>query len=375
MVKIYWNGVAFHPTGIAKMHREILKELAKKDVKFHIFDNYNSELDDGNELRDKAYYPIDVKDPKACTMMTYVPTTWPGDPKAVGRVYGLSIHEGDKLPDDWATVINNSIERLFVISKSNRNLFFNSGVRIPIHVIPGGIDTKKFTPEGKGFPTPTEFKDKCMFLNVNSWTGEEGDRKGTDVLIKAFMEEFSPEEDVVLYLKISTFWMPQYQAQNRIKQIGRSLNKNKIPFIFSDQSYLSEERLPELYRSADCFVAPTKGEGFGFTIGEAMACGVPVMVPKNPEAGYMDFVGDCPYWIKTTNKEQSDRRFFCEGNMMPGIDIADLRKQLRAVYDQWKKDKSILKKKGKECRKQIEPFTWEKCASKMMEVLENDFKE
>ena len=36
-------------------------------------------------------------------------------------------------------------------------------------------------------------------------------------------------------------------------------------------------QLGVLYRSSDCFVLPTRGEGWGLPIIEAMACGVPVI--------------------------------------------------------------------------------------------------
>jgi glycosyltransferase involved in cell wall biosynthesis len=52
----------------------------------------------------------------------------------------------------------------------------------------------------------------------------------------------------------------------------------------------SEEDLVALYNAADVFVSTSRGEGFGLTIGEAMACGVPV-VAQNVSA-IPEVVGD-----------------------------------------------------------------------------------
>jgi glycosyltransferase involved in cell wall biosynthesis len=41
-----------------------------------------------------------------------------------------------------------------------------------------------------------------------------------------------------------------------------------------------EEEKPDLYRLADVYVMPSRGEGFGFVFLEAMACGVPVVASK-----------------------------------------------------------------------------------------------
>jgi glycosyltransferase involved in cell wall biosynthesis len=42
------------------------------------------------------------------------------------------------------------------------------------------------------------------------------------------------------------------------------------------------ERVAELYRAADAFLLPSRGEGFPLTIGEAMASGLPVFVTDDP---------------------------------------------------------------------------------------------
>jgi glycosyltransferase involved in cell wall biosynthesis len=41
--------------------------------------------------------------------------------------------------------------------------------------------------------------------------------------------------------------------------------------------YVDDDDLPLLYSAADCFLFPSFGEGFGFPVLEAMACGAPVL--------------------------------------------------------------------------------------------------
>jgi len=114
--------------------------------------------------------------------------------------------------------------------------------------------------------------------------------------------------------------------------------------------YVSQEKLPCLYRNADLFVFPSLYEGFGLPVLEAMACGTPVITSNT--SSLPEVAGDAAVLVDPYSVE----------------DIADAMERVLTDPDL----RTELSRKGKERAKQ---FTWEKCARETLKVYEEVYRE
>jgi len=354
--KIVIKGNVFNPTGISTANREICKALLDLGEAVQTTDLWRDSWEFNKGL-EKLNSPINAKTSDTVTIFADYPTYFHD---AFGIPFAFFLHEGTKLPDGWSHQLN-QMKKVFVPSKATKNLFKWNGVGVPIVVIPYGV-SDIYHP--KEFP-PEEQLGDFTFLSVNSWTGLPNDRKGTDLLIKAFNEEFNLEEPVKLVLKIGTFWDPQkpefYMAG--IKHLTGEENKN----ILFNSEYATEADLAEYYQKSSVFVAPTRGEAFGLTILNAKACGMPVIVTKDRNSGHMDFCDDdSTLFIDSDGVEQADPRFYCEGNMWAKPNLESLKKQMRYAFENYQYLKEIAVAHSEIIR---EKYTWKKTAEKLVEEV------
>jgi glycosyltransferase involved in cell wall biosynthesis len=168
------------------------------------------------------------------------------------------------------------MNRIWVPSEFNRQTFANAGVDPDkLAVVPGAIDGEGLDPDGPALLI--EGARGFNFLAVFDWSM----RKGWDVLVRAFVEEFDRSEDVSLIIK--THSSLGYSTEQIVKQVltfiqnelGR--DSESVPDIIFQDGDLPAHRMPDLYRAADCFVLPTRGEGWGRPYMEAMALGLPTI--------------------------------------------------------------------------------------------------
>jgi len=105
-------------------------------------------------------------------------------------------------------------------------------------------------------------------------------RKGWDVLLRAYYEEFSAKDDVTLLLRSHLDINNLAEFDNFIRNITEEM-KQKLPLkTLPRRPQIVDKLLPylgmrSLYKTVDCVVQPSRGEGWGLPIIEAMAMGVP----------------------------------------------------------------------------------------------------
>jgi glycosyltransferase involved in cell wall biosynthesis len=201
---------------------------------------------------------------------------------------GRTMYETDSIPDGWRDSCE-AMDEVWVPSTFNCETFAAGGVSPErLHALAGGINTTLFRPEAEPFPIP--HRRGFNFLSVFEWI----QRKGADVLLRAYLSEFKPSEDVALILK--TYDRPDTNADMlpRLacfveRQMGMKLQDTPTILLLAPD-FLPTAEIPRLYASADAFVLATRGEGWGRPFMEALACACPVIATR--WSGQMDFLHD-----------------------------------------------------------------------------------
>lgn len=271
-----------------------------------------------------------------------------------GFKIGFTMLEVDGLPKSWVDALN-ALDEVFVPSRFNRETFSNSGVKTPIQVMPLGIDQARFNPSLNGDPIPDIF----MFLSVFEW----GERKAPELLLQAFNREFKRKEDVVLFIKTMNH-DPSVDIANQVRELQLDPAGGRICLSVNER--IPADQLGRLYRSADCFVLATRGEGWGMPILEAMACGLPVIATG--WSGQTEFLTDENAYMLQVRKlvpAVAKCPYYCGLNWAEP-DTEHLQFLLRHVYEH--RDEASAK--GLRASEQVlANFTWDRAAFRIKERL------
>lgn len=135
-------------------------------------------------------------------------------------------------------------------------------------VIPGGVDTDRFTPSCDRTKLKKELGipiEKILLLSVRNLVP----RMGLENLIYAMADIIRTTKDV--YLVLGGDGALEERLKGLVEQLGLDL-------FIRFEGFIPEDKLPLYYQAADLFVLPTKIlEGFGLVTVESLSCGTPVL--------------------------------------------------------------------------------------------------
>jgi glycosyltransferase involved in cell wall biosynthesis len=128
--------------------------------------------------------------------------------------------------------------------------------------IPWGTDLDRFKPT---------LKKHSVHLNFIHSAGWSPYRKGTDLAIKAFSGLMDKNARLIIHMQIS---LEDFLAEfPELEQILKTDNRIRI---------ITEPIKPEeFYSLGEVYLYPTRLEGIGLTQVEALACGIPIIVPND----------------------------------------------------------------------------------------------
>jgi len=358
-MKIIYNGGIFGDEAICYHGREIVKLLDKKHtIKFNFqeVDGYWSKFYNTFKGKEEVYL-----------MNGHVPHLKKIAEKHK-KIISLCVFE-TTLPKDWVEALNiPEVKVIWTISEFCKELILKSGVNKPVEVIYLGVDKRFYTVKGDMFAKDKSFK----FLNVSAphCKGKQ-DRKGLDILVKAFKAEFGDDPNSTLILKINPIYADRYYSsigkQFVIHEYLKSLlpDGTKMGNIAIINFMMGYPQLNLLYNSVHCGVFPARAEGFGFCQAELMKIGIPVITT---DYSATNEYSDEHLRIKILGMYPLDSNAFPYFNsLFAEPDQNSLRKQMRWVYDNYIAEQKIAKNHSKT----MEKFTWDKVEERMNKSLES----
>ena len=176
--------------------------------------------------------------------------------------------EESAVPAQWVADFNAHLTGITTMSQFVSKVLIDAGVTVPVAVAGIGVDHwLRVTPDPSY--TVSQPLKAFVFLHVSSCFP----RKGVDVLLEAYGQAFTGDDDVSLLIK--TFANPHNQLHELLASAqGQHRNYPHVVIVEED---LSPEQLKALMTVGHALVAPSRGEGYGLPLAEAMLMDMPVI--------------------------------------------------------------------------------------------------
>jgi glycosyltransferase involved in cell wall biosynthesis len=363
-IGVMFEGPFFEHSSLARVNREIACAL----LSFEEFDVrlepaaaatlLPSQLPDGTRLTQAVRKRIH-------RLNLTIRHQWPPNLRRppTGKLAVIVPWEYGAVPRVWINQIHQNVDELWVPSNFVREVLVRNGVDAEcVIVIPNGYDPKIFSAEGPTFRP--QGSRRFVFLFV----GGAIRRKGIDLLLDAYKATFSEAESVTLVLLVSGS-SGAYQHNSLLDDVRAAAADPMQAHVVPIFETLDDTMLASLYRGADAFVLPYRGEGFGMPLLEAMACAKPVITIAEGPA--RDFCESSNSFLVPARCEVVPEKPPPLGPMVSSFtwfepDFSELCRTLRHVYE----NRQEAAAKGQAAAKSTRHLTWKNTTDRYAALIQ-----
>ncbi len=231
----------------------------------------------------------------------------------------------------------NLLDEIIVVSKYWKNAL-KKDFKVDSHLVYNGIDTTKFSPAastGRRSGRPS-----ILFVG-----GLEA-RKGVEFLLLAMelVQREIPGAKLTIIGRAGLTSGESYNERDMFENLADRIGIGGN-VVFRDS--VSEGRLRQYYQRCDVYALPSRMEGWGLTLMEAMAFEKPVVASR---------VGGIPELVDHGRT----------GLLVPYGDVKGLADSLMKIL----KDRKLARSLGRSGRKKVEQFTWKRSAEMTIKVYD-----
>jgi len=258
--------------------------------------------------------------------------------------------EESGFPRAWVEEFNDSLQGISCVSEHVRKIMIDSGVAVPLGICGNGVDHWDAVEPDRDYPVPgTGFR----FLHVSSCFP----RKGVDAMLQAFGKAFSRADDVCMIIK--TFANPHNEVHTWLAE-ARAANPD-YPDVHIIEGDISDGQLKQLYASCHALVAPSRAEGFGLPLAEAMLADLPVITTA--WGGQLDFCNEETAWLVDYRFVRARTHFDLHNSVWAEPDVDSLARAMREVLASRPDDIKLRTEAAKRVLR--ERFTWSHAAARL----------
>ena len=234
------------------------------------------------------------------------------------------------LPEQYCHDFNHQLHLVTSMSSWVTQTLVDSGVTAPLATVGLGADhILRIEPDASLLPAmPGASAGRLKLLHVSSCFP----RKGIDVLLRAYASAFTARDAVVLIIK--TFPNPHHDIERDLA--SWRAEHPEAPAVELINADLPDAAIRALYQMADVLVAPSRGEGFGLPLAEAMLQRCPVITTG--QGGQRDFCTPDTAWLIDYRYERARTHLQAGPSVWFEPDVQHLASVLAEFHGAWKAD-------------------------------------